>query len=267
MERGYNTCVPASQLSLSCVSIASRFPASSILLTMQARLPASLIDAPTWTQTFPSSTMKRSWKEVRRGPDVNGHVGGLSHERPSLCSYGLRMPSTKNSEAECITQGAPLKQLEYRCVTVGVDDSNALALAAVKRSRRTTKASHGEPCGKNTSRVSGDGTTNPVSRSSHPAVRSRSATVVVSTPERRSASTAASAVASRASLSSASYAARTRGSRGSNPGSMRVRLRIIEFGIEGQPPGKGGIDQNVTIVDPADYHAEGITAILLLCTC
>ena len=64
VERGYNTCVPASQLSLSCPSIASRFATSSILLTMQARLPASLIDAPTWTQTFPSSTMKRSWKSV-----------------------------------------------------------------------------------------------------------------------------------------------------------------------------------------------------------
>ena len=61
---GYNTCVPTPQLSLSCRSIASRFPESSILLTMQARLPASLIDAPTWTQTVPSSTMKRSWKSV-----------------------------------------------------------------------------------------------------------------------------------------------------------------------------------------------------------
>ena len=64
VDCGYNTCVPASQLSLSCRSIASRFPGSSILLTMQARLPASLIDAPTWTQTVPSSTMKRSWKSV-----------------------------------------------------------------------------------------------------------------------------------------------------------------------------------------------------------
>ena len=54
------TGLPASQLLQSCRSMASRLPESSILLTMQALLPASLIDAPTWTQTVPSRTMKRS---------------------------------------------------------------------------------------------------------------------------------------------------------------------------------------------------------------
>ena len=38
-----------------------------------------------------------------------------------------------------------------------------LPLASAKRSRKTTNASHGEPFGKNISRVSADRTTNPVS--------------------------------------------------------------------------------------------------------
>ena len=43
----HTTGVPAFQLSLACLSIASRLPGSSTRLTMKAVLPASLMEAPT----------------------------------------------------------------------------------------------------------------------------------------------------------------------------------------------------------------------------